>query len=75
MVKETPCGACWSFNRLCEVANYANFLADQREDYKQAEEHYLKALAAAPTEANILHNFAVFLQTRPKTLYEPRSIT
>ena len=43
------------------LGNYANFLANQMQDYTQAEVMYQRALEADPKRANILGNYAKLL--------------
>ncbi|MCI5197567.1 MAG: hypothetical protein D3919_15375, partial [Candidatus Electrothrix sp. AW5] len=44
--------------------DYANFLADQKQDYAAAEAMYERAVEADPNHANNLGNYAVFLENQ-----------
>ncbi|TYL41858.1 hypothetical protein [Dickeya sp. ws52] len=43
------------------LGTYANFLADQRKDYVQANEMYQKALMLEPNDVTTVRNYAIFL--------------
>ncbi|HNO08098.1 MAG TPA: tetratricopeptide repeat protein, partial [Methanoregulaceae archaeon] len=53
------------FPQSAELAgNFANFLADQRHDYDEAERYYRKALELDPSHAAHTGNFANFLASQ-----------
>ena len=53
-------------NAVPLLCNYAIFLKTQRKDDVQAQEYYLKALAADPNHPVTLGSYAIFLQTQRK---------
>ena len=52
-------------NDVTLVYDFAVFLQERKRDFDGAEAEYKKALKMAPTDSNVLNNYAVFLSVIP----------